>query len=284
VNNDRYDGSFAQDQRNGFGSYFWENGDQYHGEWQDGRMCGSGVKEMASGDIFDGEWRDDKANGLGSKYFANGDVHVGSYKEDVRDGFGSYTFANGDAYHGGWKNGQQSGIGTYDGRDATRFKGNWSKGKKDGPGVQESADGSLYVEFWQDGQRMLTKKLAPDYQGLPAWIKLGLTDTTDFSWQDVLGEETTLDLDIGAPFIEQRAEVEFSSNAANNYHCEDCESSPIASGASNQILPNEPNVVWSSVSKRTPFIRVSELASRQFNGVRLKRKRKRTRSFHKIDD
>ncbi|MEY4861289.1 MAG: hypothetical protein RL059_988, partial [Bacteroidota bacterium] len=60
-NGDRHDGGYSNDQRNGFGSYYWSNGDQYHGEWRQGMMCGSGFKEIANGDRFEGEWKNDQA-------------------------------------------------------------------------------------------------------------------------------------------------------------------------------------------------------------------------------
>ena len=65
----RYDGSYENGQRNGFGTMIYPDQSQYRGSWKDG-----------------------KKHGRGEYAFVNGDRYVGEYDNDVRHGFGTYYF------------------------------------------------------------------------------------------------------------------------------------------------------------------------------------------------
>jgi hypothetical protein len=63
ANGDRYEGDFAEERIEGFGTYTFGRGrwagETYTGEYRAGRRHGHGVYRWATGDVYDGPWRDD---------------------------------------------------------------------------------------------------------------------------------------------------------------------------------------------------------------------------------
>lgn len=72
----KYEGTYADGQREGEGTYTYANGAVYTGEWKDGAMEGQGVFTSEAG------------------------TYTGSFKAGAFDGYGVYEFANGDRYEG----------------------------------------------------------------------------------------------------------------------------------------------------------------------------------------
>lgn len=58
-----YNGAWENDERNGFGTYTWEDGKIFEGNWKDGKRHGPGKLTLTSGMTYIGEWKDDKRNG-----------------------------------------------------------------------------------------------------------------------------------------------------------------------------------------------------------------------------
>ena len=55
--NGYYEGDFNEDdERHGYGIYYFEDGNRYEGEWQNGNRHGRGKMIFKSGNIYDGEW------------------------------------------------------------------------------------------------------------------------------------------------------------------------------------------------------------------------------------
>ena len=59
VNGNRYEGDWANDKKNGKGSYtYFTTGEKYEGQWVDGEKHGYGSYSYAYGDKYTGEWKD----------------------------------------------------------------------------------------------------------------------------------------------------------------------------------------------------------------------------------
>ena len=56
---DRYEGTTAEGERNGFGKYVWNDGTVYEGEWQNGKKHGKGKLVRKNGDELEGNFVND---------------------------------------------------------------------------------------------------------------------------------------------------------------------------------------------------------------------------------
>ena len=56
---------WAQNKKNGKGSYKLKSGEQYKGYFKNGMKEGSGKLKYATGETYEGEWKDDKRHGQG---------------------------------------------------------------------------------------------------------------------------------------------------------------------------------------------------------------------------
>ncbi|CAB1114649.1 unnamed protein product [Ectocarpus sp. CCAP 1310/34] len=54
-----YEGNWANDERNGHGTYCYASGAVYEGSWNEGKMHGKGRYTGASGSCYDGMYRYD---------------------------------------------------------------------------------------------------------------------------------------------------------------------------------------------------------------------------------
>ena len=61
----RYDGSWAEGERHGFGQQAYLGGALYNGEWRAGRRHGVGTLRWPGGSLYTGEWADDAPCGEG---------------------------------------------------------------------------------------------------------------------------------------------------------------------------------------------------------------------------
>ena len=52
----RYEGSFANDKKEGYGEYYWADGKAYKGKWLDGKQHGEGIYIRANGKERKGLW------------------------------------------------------------------------------------------------------------------------------------------------------------------------------------------------------------------------------------
>lgn len=108
-NGDRYVGQVrvgdGQQQRDGYGTYYWKNGDSYTGSWSENNKHGQGTFAWVNGDRFVGTWRNGSAEGPGVQIWTNGNKYVGEYKNNMQDGLGIYQLADGTLQAGIWKAG-----------------------------------------------------------------------------------------------------------------------------------------------------------------------------------
>jgi radial spoke head protein 1 len=75
-------GGWVEDQRCGFGKYFYVNGDTYEGEWQNHVRHGRGTYTYAlTGTKYVGMWKSGKWDGHGELIHAN-HKYVGTFKDN----------------------------------------------------------------------------------------------------------------------------------------------------------------------------------------------------------
>ena len=108
-NGDMYEGLFNADKkRHGEGVYTWrtETGEsRFEGTYVQGVREGYGVMRFANGEEYQGLWSKDKRNGQGTYRYANGDVFSGMWVEDKKHGNGAYVYGNKAQIAGDWRNG-----------------------------------------------------------------------------------------------------------------------------------------------------------------------------------
>lgn len=75
-----YEGGKSQGLRNGYGTFYYNEGGKYCGDWLDNQMHGKGTLYYADGRIaYQGEWRYDSLNGKGILYNENPSKLNGQY-------------------------------------------------------------------------------------------------------------------------------------------------------------------------------------------------------------
>lgn len=108
-NGDRYDGKFANNKRNGCGTYTFANGDRYVGEFFDDSFYGRGKYLGKDGNIYQGEFSNGRYQGVGELRFVNGDIYRGEFSAGECQGQGTLTLADGTVKAGEWQNGNLVG-------------------------------------------------------------------------------------------------------------------------------------------------------------------------------
>jgi hypothetical protein len=65
ANNNRYEGEWKDDRRDGAGTFFHADGSRYEGQWSQGRKDGKGTLFFANGDSYQGNWAEGQLSGPG---------------------------------------------------------------------------------------------------------------------------------------------------------------------------------------------------------------------------
>ncbi len=86
----KYEGSWVDDVREGYGVYHYVNGDRYEGEWKEHQRHGQGTYFYAeTGSKYVGLWRKGKMTGHGEIIHLN-HKYVGKFKENYVNLFISF--------------------------------------------------------------------------------------------------------------------------------------------------------------------------------------------------
>lgn len=124
-NGDTYEGEYTTGQRHGQGKYTYsggppaEEGDEppppkgvYEGSWANDKKQGLGVMVYADGTKYHGNWERNKFSGQGAFYYANGDIYAGEWARGQKNGTGTYIYkATQTHLKGVWVNGVcQDGV------------------------------------------------------------------------------------------------------------------------------------------------------------------------------
>lgn len=122
-----YDGMWKGNVYHGHGVLVYKNGDVYEGDFKYGSRCGSGKLRNAQGELlYDGEWRNDLYNGLGKLHTVD-DTYKGKFLNGKRNGFGNALYKNGDNYKGFWSDDKKHGAGVMNCHKGWKYDGTWIK-------------------------------------------------------------------------------------------------------------------------------------------------------------
>ncbi len=101
-----YRGEFRRGQKSGFGVLITiaarHRGNKYTGHFANDFKDGSGTYQYANGDSFVGQFKNDLRNGFGVFTYKNGDRYEGEFKNDMREGHGTFVRVTGERYSGIW--------------------------------------------------------------------------------------------------------------------------------------------------------------------------------------
>ena len=82
-NSETYEGSYLNNQRNGFGNYKFNDGQEYIGEFKNDNYDGFGTLFLNNGDVYEGEFKNGLFNGIGKYTYTNGIIEEGSYVDGI---------------------------------------------------------------------------------------------------------------------------------------------------------------------------------------------------------
>ncbi|KAJ3173918.1 hypothetical protein HK101_011003 [Irineochytrium annulatum] len=98
-----YAGEWVDDRREGFGTYYYEDGGFYEGRWEDDQKEGWGRMSYVDGAVYEGEWHREMRHGQGIFLLPNGDRYEGMWLDDQKEGPGRFIFkTKRQAYEGEW--------------------------------------------------------------------------------------------------------------------------------------------------------------------------------------
>jgi hypothetical protein len=121
----------------------------YEGHYADDQENGYGSLTMTDGSTYEGEWKDGLFHGQGSQTWPSGSSYVGQYVAGRREGYGTHTLAANHlgkrTYTGQFVNNQRHGWGTFTVEKPTRggtavYDGEWDRDYQTGKGYLLGAE------------------------------------------------------------------------------------------------------------------------------------------------
>ncbi|ORY40155.1 histone H3 K4-specific methyltransferase SET7/9 N-terminal domain-containing protein [Rhizoclosmatium globosum] len=101
-----YAGQWKDDNRDGRGTYFYEDGSWYEGLWKEDQKEGWGRMNYIDGSVYDGEWHKEMRHGQGVLLEPTGDRYEGMWLDDQKEGPGKYIYkSKRQMYEGEWSKG-----------------------------------------------------------------------------------------------------------------------------------------------------------------------------------
>eukprot|EP01051_Picozoa_sp_SAG22_P000536 SAG22_NODE_15_length_32914_cov_20.713546_10_plen_1879_part_00 len=179
ANGNRYDGIWANGQRQGRGTArYVEEGERYVGIWMRNLRHGRGRHYYGDGTVYDGQWRNGCRDGNGKcTYTASSDntagVYTGQWRKDKKQGRGKFVFDNGDEYEGQWKNDLRQGQGICRYHSGEVYDGEWREDVRQGTGGERGVLSDLPTNSLSQSLRILVEPGRPraPYTGkFNAWV------------------------------------------------------------------------------------------------------------------
>lgn len=131
-NDGKYEGTFKEGKRNGFGTFYNDNGNKYVGNYKNDKSNGKGTYTWKNGDKYIGNYLDGRSNGNGKIIWSDGYYLIGTFKDGKAHGQVKEYYKDGKlAFEGEYKNGNSDGYGKeYDRNGKIIYEGQFKKGKK----------------------------------------------------------------------------------------------------------------------------------------------------------
>ena len=85
-----YEGSLKNNQPNGLGTIYLENGITRVGMFKDGKIYGKGNETQPNNSAFIGDMQQDQREGYGILYYKDGSLYEGFFSKGIRSGYGYF--------------------------------------------------------------------------------------------------------------------------------------------------------------------------------------------------
>eukprot|EP00747_Dinoflagellata_sp_TGD_P114485 gnl/TRDRNA2_/TRDRNA2_171936_c0_seq2.p1 gnl/TRDRNA2_/TRDRNA2_171936_c0~~gnl/TRDRNA2_/TRDRNA2_171936_c0_seq2.p1 ORF type:complete len:513 (-),score=77.20 gnl/TRDRNA2_/TRDRNA2_171936_c0_seq2:61-1377(-) len=130
--------------------------EKHEGYYHNDRREGIGLLMWGNGDVYVGDFKDDLMHGQGVYYYGTGATYAGGFALGQKTGDGRFTWHDGVTYVGQFYDGTRHGIGfmrkpSKKGHGMVRYLGDWQDNRKHGEGFYESeSEGRYRGEFEND--------------------------------------------------------------------------------------------------------------------------------------
>jgi len=154
-----YQGGMKNGEREGTGTFKWEDGELFNGDWAGDMFHGWGIYQWRNGQKYSGYWKNGRHDGQGyMSWSLNENMpgwrragrYTGSFMNGFRAGKGSETQAELGCYTGEWQQDMRAGEGMFKWLNGSRYLGEWSCDQRNGSGVFTWADGSWFQGSFRD--------------------------------------------------------------------------------------------------------------------------------------
>jgi hypothetical protein len=126
----KYVGSWKDNQKNGIGKMIYAGVGVYYGYWANGRRDGEGVMTYSNQDVYSGQWKEGKKHGQGTYvFFQTGMKFVGKWSVGQIVS-GEWRYPNGTRYEGAFDNNKPKGKGKWQFANGNSVEGVYTQTKK----------------------------------------------------------------------------------------------------------------------------------------------------------
>jgi hypothetical protein len=147
----RYEGAVLDNQLNGQGTLYLNDGRRYEGEWREGKPQGQVTLHWANGNRYEGAVLNGQPHGRGTLFITDGRRYEGEWREGKQHGQGINYFANG-RNEGMYRDGQLNGLAIMHLNDGRKYEGEWREDKPYGVGILTFPDGKSSLGSWSNGK------------------------------------------------------------------------------------------------------------------------------------
>lgn len=161
LNNDSYDGLYADGLRHGKGTYVFavqSQNEEEKDEEEDFEDTETPKDTAVSAKAcYVGEYQSGRRHGQGQLWFPDSTRYKGEFQSGLIQGQGTYFYANGDTYVGAWEQGKRTGQGTYTAAQSkSSASGQWVNGELKSNIVIKHADCSVSVEKLNESNAVIS--------------------------------------------------------------------------------------------------------------------------------
>ena len=85
INGEKYLGGMKKSLKEGKGIFYYDKkcNEKYEGDWINNKREGKGTMNWNNGDKYEGDWKNDKQEGKGIMYYSNGEKYDGEWKNNI---------------------------------------------------------------------------------------------------------------------------------------------------------------------------------------------------------
>jgi len=151
----KYEGGWSCDEQHGeCGVYTWANGEVILGNWEHGHIPGYAKYTNLDGDVYYGEVNVHKQkHGTGQLIYADGDIYEGCFRNGLRHFKGRMRYKDGDEFVGYFKHNKMNGFGSWTYASGGYFYGYFKNDRRNGQGIFSSGEGTEFEGYYDHGKK-----------------------------------------------------------------------------------------------------------------------------------